>query len=416
MCVRRTMPPKRTANASACKTVVQHPAQCECSYNRTSRPSAQFPEHCSPSALCAAPDAGSPRFGRRLLWHSRTGRAAIRHESERREQEQKEDLDRLLAQPPPRPDAHSSSAAEVGSATFLIAYAHNATRVRYWYSADPFRSYLNSMRLITRCVLSLRAVGARLPVHLLLAGERYAGFERALTAKLGVRILDADDGARHRIVVPRWASHFHKASFIKLAVLSLTQFDRVVLLDSDSVVLRNVDHLAAVPPPAFAFRFKCFRVADRNFPPIWEMNSGVMVLRPSEGEHARMQRLMNEPRGPGISVWWDAGNVTVRYEHFNKTANRQSIFVPSDPGDQSIWRSFYASVTELPIGYNAMKRSTFNNAAAAWEEVSILHDVDVSRGRMIPSPRVNSHYTNLTVYARLLVSAIAKELGVVDRG
>ena len=97
------------------------------------------------------------------------------------------------------------------------------------------------------------------------------------------------------------------------------------------------------------------------------------------------------------------------------TRNGQTHRAP-DPGDQSIWRSFYASVTELPIGYNAMKRSTFNNAAAAWDEVSILHDVDVNRGRMIPSPRVNSHYTNLTVYARLLVSAIAKELGVVDRG
>ena len=71
-------------------------------------------------------------------------------------------------------------------ATFLVAYGFNRSHVRYWYRADPFRSYLNAMRLLSRLLLSLRAVGSTLPVHALLSGERHAGFEAALRERLAL--------------------------------------------------------------------------------------------------------------------------------------------------------------------------------------------------------------------------------------
>lgn len=259
--------------ALVCKPIQQVPSQCECTHNRTSRPT-RFLPRCAASTLCVDQShrdtqgtVGTYVAGRRL-WHSKLHRQQLRIDAALRERQHELELQRLLSLPrPPAAPYESSTAALEPRVTILIAYGHNATRVRYWYSGDPFRSYLNSMRLICRLVLSLRVVGTRLPITLLLSGERHAGFERALQMRLGVSVLGAEDATRHRIRVPTWASHFHKASFIKLTALSLTSFRRVILLDSDSVVFRNIDHLALVPPPAFVFRFKCFRM-ERKAPPI----------------------------------------------------------------------------------------------------------------------------------------------------
>ena len=257
---------------------------------------------------------------------------------------------------------------------------------------------------ITRVALSLRDTHTALPIHLLLSGERFQGaWEQGLVRRLGVKLLDASAHFR----VPSWASPFHYASFVKLAALSLTQFRRVILLDTDTVVLRNIDHLAsaaAVHAPAFAFRFKCYREPTRKRDPlpIWEMNSGVMVLRPDERLHRRMQRLMNDPGGH-VDVWW-GGNVSLK-----------GVYVGSDPGDQSVWRSFFHRVHELPIGYNAFKRTRFANASE-WRDVSILHDPDVHRNHKLPEPSVEGRYRNVTKRAERLVHAMATEMGVRNRG
>ena len=270
---------------SDCPQPIQHAASCECAFNRTYLPAKKLP-HCMPSVLCKSNS-------------SHGFRAAQRH-------------------------IHST---KDGTETILLIYGFNRSLVRYWYRPDPFRSYLNAMRLIVRVLLSLRAAGSTLPVHLLLSGERHTGFESSLVADYGVRILPSDDSGRQRIRVPRWSSPFHWGSFPKLAALSLTQFRRVIVLDTDTVVLRNLDHLAYAPAPAFVYRFKCWRRGSA--PSIWEINSGMMVLRPDEGLHRRMQWLMN-------------GNMTGPKD----SEALKKVWVPSDPGDQSVWRNFFDRVHE----------------------------------------------------------------------
>jgi hypothetical protein len=278
----------------------------------------------------------------------------------------------------------------------VICYNYNASRVRFWYQSDPFRSYLNAMRLISRLLFSLADARTRLPVHLLLSGERYPHFEAELVRAFGVRLTDA----RHEIKVPGWASHFHKGSFAKLEALSLFHFRRVVALDADMVVLKNIDHLAFRPAPAFVFRFKCFLPPKHT---IWEMNSGLMVLQPNERVHQRMLNLMNG--GGTILENGRAGkNVTIR-----------SLKVNSDPGEQSVWRSFFSSVHELPVGYNTFKKSNFEHASD-WADVSILHDTDVHRGHKIPFPSVQQRYENLTERAARFVAEMSTRLGIVNRG
>lgn len=283
------------------------------------------------------------------------------------------------------------------TSTFLIIYNYRPENVRYWYRSDPFRSYLNAMRLITRLILSLRHVGTRLPIHLLMSGERHEGFERELVDRLGVGVLSTDV----RFPVPPWSNAFHRGSFAKLAALSLVQFRRVVVLDSDTVVLRNVDVLMRMPAPAFVYRFKCY--GDVAKLRIWEMNSGVMVLQPDAAQHRRMVDLMTVS-GAAIDDG-HSGNITLK-----------RLAVSSDLGEQSVWRSFFTSVYELPAAFNTFKRTKFLNNGSDWANVAILHDSDVHRKARIPLKSVDSLYANLTRSAATLVHTMAGSLGVKNRG
>jgi len=339
----------------------QSATQCECSHNRTARPTHALPR-CMATSFCGT------KLGKQRVVESGVGAA-------------------------------SSS----GDTSFVIVYGFNRSQVRYWYRPDPERSFLNAMRLIVRLLLSLQATGSALPVHLLLSGERHAGFEAALTQQFPqLRLLNADTDGRHRIRVPRWASAFHWGSFAKLSVLALTQFRRIVVLDTDTVVLRKIDHLVRLPAPAFVYRFKCWsyrRSGAKANVPIWEMNSGVAVLRPDEALHARMQSLLN---GNGTTARKDSEAL-------------KAVFTPSDPGDQSVWRHFFERVHELPVSYNTFKRTHFVSVHE-WQKVHVLHDPDVHRAVKIPLPSVQAHYMNLTVTAQQRVKAIAASLGVRDRG
>lgn len=245
---------------------------------------------------------------------------------------------------------------------------------------------------------------------------------------------------------------------MKLHALAAIQFRRIVLLDTDTLVLRNIDHLLtashrALPTPAFAFRFKCWSAVPRPKPPaqgtIWEMNSGVMVLKPDALLYRKLLTLLNEGRGgvatapsgattpssvpplPSYSTVRlaiaSSANATSRVGgargdiHVGDDSKRggdstavAKLFVAHDPGEQSIWRRVYSRVHELPVAYNTF-RKTWLKVDADWDEVYILHDSDVHRSFPL-RPRIERIYTNLTTMARQQVAAMATALGVNDRG
>eukprot|EP00966_Prymnesium_polylepis_P212812 4928748-Prymnesium_polylepis.1 len=226
---------------------------------------------------------------------------------------------------------HSSYAG----AAIVIVYAYKPDRVRSLYQQAPLGQYLKDMMLIVRLVLSLRRVGTTLPIHLLLAGERREKFERILR-ELGVQVSDSP-----YIRPAPWANSFHAGSFAKLHALALGQFDRVLVLDLDCVVLRNIDHMAAWPTPSFRYQ-----TVESGRECLWELQSGVLLIRPDAHEHARAMR-MTAPRSSPLA---------------------------GDRGDQSVWRALYANSTvhELPTAYNAFKYEL--DDAREWESVFVLHD------------------------------------------
>lgn len=207
----------------------------------------------------------------------------------------------------------------------------NSSHVRPSFTRRPFASYIDSVRLVMRLVISLRRVHTELPIVLLASGERHAAYEAAIAAQ-GVTVVAGSEPAWR---VPRWASPWARGSFVKLQVLALTEYERIVVLDNDVVALRNIDHLAssAVETPAF--------VLDQKM-----MNSGVMLLAPSAAEHARMQAFMQ------------------------RNHSLHSV-VRVGGGDQAVWHTFYPRTYELPAGYNAAGIS--NLSEADWARVHIAH-------------------------------------------
>ena len=165
-------------------------------------------------------------------------------------------------------------------------------------------------------------------------GQRYTKYESTFR-ELGVQV----SGAQY-IGRPRWGHPWHGGSFAKLFALALANFSKVLVLDSDCVVLRNIDHMAVFPAPSF--RFQTVRVGNECQ---WELQSGVMVLEPDALEYERAIRLTTslKSRPPG-----------------------------SDGGDQSVWRILYERVHELPAAYNAFKYEL--NGSENWASVFVLHD------------------------------------------
>ena len=227
--------------------------------------------------------------------------------------------------------AFSLQPAKTAAIVLLYGFDERHTRST---DNNPLREYLRDMMLMLRLVLSLRRVGTTLPIHLYMAGQRYAKYESPFR-ELGVQVSGAQYIAR-----PRWGHPWHGGSFAKLFALALANFSKVLVLDSDCVVFRNIDHMGVFPTPSF--RFQTVRVGTECK---WELQSGVMVLEPDSLEYDRAIRLTTslKSRPPG-----------------------------SDGGDQSVWRIFYERVHELPAAYNAFKYEL--NGSENWASVFVLHD------------------------------------------
>lgn len=210
--------------------------------------------------------------------------------------------------------------------------------LRFSFGGSMKRGYEWVLRYVVRLCLSLRAANTTVPLRLLPSGERQPAVETALASRLGLVTIDADGVPPHR--APAWASKWARASFAKLRALALTQFERLLLLDTDTLVLRNIDALLVAaqhaPAPAAVFGWKCF--------PRRELRTALLVLVPRREDWTRAERLMADA----------------------------STAVYDDLGEGSVWRKLYPRVHELPAGYCALR--TADLAADEWRRVSVLHD------------------------------------------
>lgn len=265
------------------------------------------------------------------------------------------------------------AAAAAGKASILFVLHANASHLRFFYGRNVQKAYHSQLGLLVRAVHSLRAANTTLPIHVLTSGHRSAAAEARLT-QLGVRILAPE--VAPPVVLPKWASKWAYASFAKLRALALTQFETVILLDTDTVVLRNIDHLAGLPrrgsTPAFVMGFKCS--------PRRELRAAVGILSPSLELWSKARALMLEP-------------TTAIYD---------------DLGEQSVWRHLYkeSGVHELPIGYAALRASDLS--AEEWRKVHVLHDPNLLR----KASRAGWKEARMADAVKVFDDSMAKELSV----
>ena len=138
---------------------------------------------------------------------------------------------------------------------------------------------------------------------------------------LGTKIL----AIKNDFMAPKWAAPYHRGSFSKLAILRLTMFEKVVFLDNDCQVIRNIDHLADAPTPSFVFHA-----------PDLGLNSGVMVISPDLQMAQEALDLLKQS--------------SPVYRNFSSEIPQRV------QGDQEVWTALFNAhrlrVYELPSGYN----------------------------------------------------------------
>lgn len=134
------------------------------------------------------------------------------------------------------------------------------------------------------------------------------------------------------------AFHDPLDNFCKLRLWQLTEFDRVVFLDADVIVVRNIDKLFSYPE---------FSAAPNLYETLHDMhrlNSGVFVAHPSTATYGEMMRRLDVP-----DVFW-----------------RRT--------DQTFLESFFPDWHGLPYVFNTLQYVYFNLPGLwYWPSIRVVH-------------------------------------------
>ena len=127
-------------------------------------------------------------------------------------------------------------------------------------------------------------------------------------------------------------------NFCKLSVWRLTRYERVVFLDADTLVIKNIDRLFGYPE---------FSAAPNLYETLADMhrlNSGVFVAAPSTDTYAAMLDRLDE-----ADVFW-----------------RRT--------DQTFFESYFQDWHGLPYTYNALQYVYFNLPQMwRWSSIKVVH-------------------------------------------
>lgn len=132
---------------------------------------------------------------------------------------------------------------------------------------------------------------------------------------------------------------YFKNTFDKLSVFSLTEYEKIVYLDLDLLILENIDDLFAYNGLAMAM--------DHPFTNLH--NSGVMIIEPNMDDYYNLIKLMVE-----------------------KMKNQEQL------GDQDIINEYFKRINTIPQSYNLMRRISdelITENSYIWEEKETIYPV-----------------------------------------
>ncbi len=127
-------------------------------------------------------------------------------------------------------------------------------------------------------------------------------------------------------------------NFAKLSLWSMEKFKKVVFLDADMLVIKNIDHLFGYP------EFVAAPNVYESLTDFQRMNSGVFVAQPSMDTYVDMLRTLDQP-----DVFW-----------------RRT--------DQTFLQSYFPRWHGLPYIYNTLQYIWFNLPQLwDWDSIHVVH-------------------------------------------
>ena len=127
-------------------------------------------------------------------------------------------------------------------------------------------------------------------------------------------------------------------NFAKLRLWQLTEYERVVFIDADAVVVRNIDRLFGYP------EFSAAPNVYESLADFHRLNSGVFVATPSEATFAAMLARLDQPE-----AFW-----------------RRT--------DQTFLQAYFPHWHGLPVFFNMLQYVWFNLPELwDWTSISIVH-------------------------------------------
>ncbi|PKA41624.1 glycosyl transferase [Rhizobium sullae] len=127
-------------------------------------------------------------------------------------------------------------------------------------------------------------------------------------------------------------------NFCKLRLWQLIEYERVVFIDADAIVLKNIDKLFGYP------EFSAAPNVYETLADFRRMNSGVFIARPSEETFGRMLTMLDQP-----DAFWPRT-------------------------DQTFLQAFFPDWHGLPVYFNMLQYVWFTMPALwDWKSISVLH-------------------------------------------
>lgn len=179
------------------------------------------------------------------------------------------------------------------SYTSPLEAGSKGNKMRVFITICTSDSYVPGVLALNR---SLKAVESRYPLYLLTTSQLSDTSLTQIKGE-GIEVLfDAPitPGAyvRHQNEIngsPNWNN-----TFFKLRIFGLTQFDKLIYLDSDMIVAANIDYLFDKPHMSAV-------AAGRGFNPTWrQLNSGLMVIEPDRQMMDDLLKLVTDEPDPGM--------------------------------------------------------------------------------------------------------------------
>ena len=137
----------------------------------------------------------------------------------------------------------------------------------------------------------------------------------------------------------------YHAAMTKLAIFKYDMFDKIIFLDSDVVLFKNIDHLFECPHMT-AVEDIGFEESDYSYK---FFNAGVMVIKPDKKEYENIINTMNSEELLAIKGLDDQD---VLHHYYNDWKERTDLHLPYTYNVMGLlWScNFYGPYTPLEIG------------------------------------------------------------------